>query len=159
MARVSFTQQVREAARSLGTFTAADISEALKIQTYKGMKKLRSVIHDLRKTGEIVSLSRGCYWYIEGISGGRTNRVAGRVYRAMHIKGTFTAAEISFLSDAEGSYVRSLIRRLVKDSEIERMGTRRAEGRAVAVFRVKDKDRFYKERVYQEKTGQWQSVT
>ncbi|MBW1666876.1 MAG: hypothetical protein JRJ66_02255 [Deltaproteobacteria bacterium] len=149
MAKGSFTGELRQAARNLGTFTAAGISEALKIQTYEGMKKLRSVIHDMRKSGEIASIERGVYQYVEGVSDGRKSDVAERVYRAMHVKGMFTATEISFLSDADGSYVRSLIRKLKNHSEIEQMGTRRIQGRPVAVFRVKDRDRFYKEYVHQ----------
>jgi len=59
------TQRVREAAAGFARFTRADIDTKLGIRTRAGQQRVRSVIHDLRKSGEIVSIERGLYKYIE----------------------------------------------------------------------------------------------
>lgn len=59
----SFTQAVREAASELGKFSSTDLGQRLCVQTYADAEKVRGVIHELRKTEEIVSVDRGVYVY------------------------------------------------------------------------------------------------
>lgn len=57
------TKRVREAAGGLGEFRSDDLINALHVQTYADAKRVRGVIRDLRKMGEIKGVSRGVYVY------------------------------------------------------------------------------------------------
>ena len=57
------TKRVREAAGTFEEFGADDLINALHIQTYADARRVRGVIRDLRKKGEVTSLRRGVYIY------------------------------------------------------------------------------------------------
>lgn len=59
------TQRVREAAAGFEQFTAPDIFGKLGIRTRFDQRRIRYVIHDLKRTGEITSIERGIYKYLE----------------------------------------------------------------------------------------------
>ncbi len=58
------TAEVRKAAEKAGSFTAMTLIKAVDIRAYAEARRVRSIIHELKKTGEIRSVSRGVYEYV-----------------------------------------------------------------------------------------------
>lgn len=140
------TQQVREAAQTFEFFNAPDLLDALDIREYAGLKRIRSVIRELRKTGEIKSVKRGVYVYAGAGTEGRKAKALDRIYRAIDVSGHFSAQDVARISRAEISYVRSVIRRLVASEDIREGGRKRNQwGKMRTVFFVVDPDQFYLE--------------
>jgi len=138
---LGITARVRGAARRLRVFGSDDIGSELGIQTYADARRVRTTINDLRKTGEIECVDRGRYRYVAR----GTSAVRSRVCRAMHVKGVFSAREIAMLSDADGSYVRHIIRDLIASGDLEKAGLgESSKGRLESRYRVSHIDKFYK---------------
>ena len=72
--------------------------------------------------------------------------VSDRVYRAMHVRGCFNTTDIVMLSDADRSYVNTVIRRLVKAGHLAFAGWKPGvDGKQVRMLRVVHRDKFYLE--------------
>lgn len=97
--------------------------------------------NELRKRGELVKLGPEKYRYDPEKAARADVRI--RIFRAMHVKGAFCAADIAKLSEADDSYVRAVIRVMVKDGWLEFTGKK---GR-VKFFRVRNSEKFYLEYV------------
>ena len=138
------TGRVREAARKMGEFNNSAMINALDLKTYKEARRVRKVIKALRKAGEIKNVREGLYQYIPGMRYGRPSEIAKRIYRAMHVKGLFSATEVILLSEADNRYTYRVIRRLMECGDLEEAGTRRnVLNRKEVLFRVRHKDDFY----------------
>lgn len=97
---------------------------------------------ELRKRGELERMCYQKYRYNEDRAA-RGGGVKLKIYRAMYIKGAFCAPDIKKLTKAEISYVHGVIRRLVKDGELEFTGCREH----FKFYRIKNSERFYLEKV------------
>lgn len=138
------TGRVREEARKMGEFNNSVMINALDIKTYKEARRVRKVIKALRKSGEIKNVREGLYQYVPGTRHGRPSEIAERIYRAMHVKGLFSATEVILLSEADNRYTYRVIRRLVGSGDLEEAGSRKnIIGRKEALYRIKHKDDFY----------------
>lgn len=135
-----FTAQFRQAAKKLGDFDLGAVAAEMNVKTYADRDRVRQTIHMLRKTGEVVSVTRGQYRYQDK----NITPVKHRVYRAMHVKGVFSVREIMVLTDADRSYIAAVIRLLMGDGIIESQGKKPGpHGRSENVFRLKSRDKFY----------------
>jgi len=142
MAGKSFAGKVRAAAQKLKEFTVGDIVDALSPKKYLRPDKVDWTLRDMLKRGEIDRIAPGVYRYAQPPD----VPVATRACRAMHVKGSFTASDIVMLSDAERSYVNTLIRGLLAAGHLEHGGvTRAGSGKNINVFRIVHRDRFYLE--------------
>ena len=146
--RTSLTQHVRETARRLNEFRAEDLCNALDIRTYADAERIRNVIQALLKSGEFTRVTRGRYRYAGTGKEGWSRAIVTRIYRAMHIKGSFSARQIAALSHADESYVRTVIRRLKDRGDLENTGrVKPRTGRREMFFRICHSDNFYVEYV------------
>ena len=100
-------------------------------------QKLNTCFLDMRMRGELVQIDDDKYHY-NSLAAPKTD-VRNRIYRAMHIKGAFCAADLVKLTEAEISYVRMIIRKLVKAGDLEFTGSRTR----VKYYRVRNSDKFY----------------
>jgi len=142
--RKGLTAKVRAAARELQEFTVDDLVDRLFIQTCAGAKRVQDAICELRKTGEVANVDRGRYRYAVKEPRGRSREVESRIYRAMHVKGSFAPREVAVLADADTSYVRAIVRRLVTAGDLEKTGTEATpKGWKENRFRVRHRDEFF----------------
>jgi len=102
----SFTQKVREAAVALERFRADDVIDRLVIDNRRDAKAVRRVIHELRKTGEIVSLEPGLYVY-KGRTVRRTRLDV--IWHLVRSHRQFSTDEIERLSGAARYTVREYL--------------------------------------------------
>jgi len=138
------TARIREAARKLKEFSSATIMNALNIKTYKEAEHIRLTIKEMRKSGEIENVKEAFYRYVHETRHGRTYEVLNRIYRAIHVKGLFSAADIILLTEADKRYVYRTIYALLEAGDIETAGIRKnIVNRKEALFRVRHKDDFY----------------
>ena len=96
---------------------------------------------ELLRRGELVKLGLEKYRYDPEKAARAHVRI--RVFRAMHVKGAFCAADIAKLSEADISYVQALIRKMVAAEWLEFTGKQRQ----VKFYRVRNSERFYLEKV------------
>ena len=94
---------------------------------------------ELLRRGELVKIEFGEYRY-DPEKAARAD-VKIRIFRAMHVKGAFCAADIAKLSEADISYIHTVIRQMVRDEWLEFTGKRGL----VRFFRVRNSERFYLE--------------
>jgi len=142
--RTGMTDRVRAVCRALdakGPFSRRDV--VWHVDPNDGREELsaRRAFQGIYGRGELIRLGRGKYRHIDGRA--PTADVRRRIYRAMHVKGAFCAADIVKLVDADQSYVSARIRSLVKSGWLEFTGKTGKTNR----FRVRHKDRFYLEHV------------
>ena len=97
MSRRGLTQRVRVAAGDLEQFTAKDIFGKLDIRTRADQQRIRSVIHDLKRTGEIISIERGLYKHIERL---RARTKIDIIWHLVRSHRHFTTNDIERLSRA-----------------------------------------------------------
>jgi hypothetical protein len=148
-AQSNLTDSVRASAHELMVFTHAQVQEAVMVQSYRDARRVREVVKGLVKRGEAVKLAPGLYQYVPERSPHNKEK-ARRIYRAMHVKGSFTPREITILTDADKSYVLATTRRLVKTGDLEFLGEVKGEkGRHRKVFRVRHRDNFFMKYVHE----------
>lgn len=75
-----------------------------------------------------------------------------RIRRAMHIKGSFSVADVARLTDGDPAYINEIIRDLVSQGDLEVMGRLKGIG-APKVYRVRHRDGFYKKYVMRRRHG------
>ena len=142
--KISFTQRVREAADKLERFGISELSIEMEVQTYGEIRRIRRVITELKKTGEIKAVSRGVYAYNKGCTAGRSKDVMKRIHRAIWASGSFVTRDIVMRSSAERSYAAVVIRQLIASEDIEKIGkVKTRKGHGEMSFRVRHMDRFY----------------
>ena len=145
--------EIREASKALGTFSIRELARSEVIRSFIRPRKVQDIVYQLRQDGEIERVSEGVYRYIGGRAG-RIQEVSQRISRAIHIKGSFSAADIIRLTGADKSYAYRIIRRLVKSQDLERIGSREnLIGREEALFRVRYSDDFYKKYITTQTAG------
>ena len=144
-----FANRIREAAKRFGTFGVRQLADEIGVQSYAEVAKVRNALRDFRRRGEIIHIARGCWKYCGKEHAGRGKGVRERVYRAMYTKTVFSARDLVVLTDADESYIRALIRRLLKAGHVRKTGDRPLNGtrRREAVFGLTDPDQFYLEYV------------
>lgn len=126
----------RAAANAIAPFCRADIFDRAEILV-KDRPGFNRSWNDLRKTGELKKLGYQKYRYDPRLL--PTADVKKRIYRAMHVKGAFSASDISKLTEAHISYAQSTIRKLTKAGWLELTGKK---GR-VKFYRVRNANTFY----------------
>ncbi len=107
---------------------------------------VRNVLTDMLSRGEIERVDQGVYRMVALKSPGRAapSVIRPRVYRAMHVKGVFSAREISKLTDARIDTVRKIAGALLKGQEIEEVCIRRnSRFSRERIYRIRHLDRFY----------------
>lgn len=104
---MGITQRVREAAEGLEQFMRADIDTKLGIRTRAGQQRVRNTIHDLRKSGEIISIERGLYRYL-GRSRARTK--IDIIWHLVRSRRHFSTDDIERLSGAPRATVSEYLR-------------------------------------------------
>ena len=138
------TDRVRAACKALdakGTFSCKDVVYHIDPADSRGELNVRRAFQDICDRGELVRIGRAKYRHIEGRA--PTADVRQRIYRAMHVKGVFCAADIVKLTEADQSYVSAVIRRLARTGDLELTGRTGKTNR----FRVRHADKFYLEHV------------
>ena len=147
--KTGMAQRIREAAKRLGTFSPRKLADEIGVQSYTEVAKVRDTLRDFRRRGEIIHVARGCWKYCGKEHAGRGKGVSERVYRAMYTKRVFAVRDLVVLTDADESYTRVLVRRLLKAGRVRKVGDRPLNGtrRKEAVFGLVDPDGFYLEYV------------
>ena len=102
----TFSQKVRQAASKLGNFSCGDIALALNAHEKKEKLRIREAINYLKRTKQVIALSRGFYRY-KIIQKPLTN--IAKMWRAMKIKEYFTRHDIERLSGASDTHVRKYL--------------------------------------------------
>lgn len=140
-----FANRLREAAGRLGTFSPRELADEVGVQSYREVARVRDALRDFRRRGEAIHVARGCWRYCGKEHTGKGKGVRERVYRAMYTKRVFAVRDLTLLADADESYTRVLIRRLVKAGRVRKVGERPLNGtrRKEAVFGLADPDGFY----------------
>lgn len=148
------TARARPRMRELGTFTSEELITALEVQTHKEAHGVRQVIKDLCDRGEVERTYLACsgrrrvYKYT-GKNVSKAGEAARRIYRAMHVSGTFSARKLAMLSDVDRSYASGLIRQLLKSGDLDDAGkTESPAGGRERVYRIRHRDEFYKRHVH-----------
>ena len=127
------TARVRVAAQKLKTFTPLELADEIT----DARKTIYVTIQELFKRGELKRIAPGRYEYVEGKQ--PVAEAEQRILRAIWIRGLFRVKNIKILADAEVSYIRKLVRRLIKAGHIEHIGNFHKEKQ----YRVKNRDQFY----------------
>lgn len=140
---MTVTAKIRQAARELALFSAGDLACA-DYDCFISRKQVHSAIQEFKRMGEIERLSDGRYRYLQGRDG-RSRDVQERIYRAIHIKGIFSARDVVVLTDGSKTYVPRVINRLLENGELEKVGRRSStRGGKETVYKVRSVDRFYR---------------
>lgn len=103
---MTFTDRIRTAAKALapGTFTKRDLSVKAEIKTREDDRRIGYVIHDMRKSGEIQSVTRGVYMYMgKAKKKKQTKDVMWRALRAMR---NMTVEDLREMSGAGEGYAK-----------------------------------------------------
>ena len=137
----SFAAKVRTSAQRLQKFTIGDIVYDLSPGKYLSPQPVDWTLKDMIKRGE-VEREGAKFRYKQA----PLPAVSDRVYRAMHVRGCFNTTDIVMLSDADRSYVNTVIRRLVKAGHLAFAGWKPGvDGKQVRMLRVVHRDKFYLE--------------
>ena len=139
--RTGVTDRIRNTIRDMGFFTARQVTQ--KLRDYN-KESIYRTLSELLAAGEIDRLARG--FYRTRSLRKRHTGVQHRVFRAMYVRGTFSAREIRRLTDTQLNYTQVLIRRMRIAGYVEETGKARAhDGRLEMRFRIRDRDKFYLE--------------
>ena len=152
------TERVRRFLRAKRKWWAVpEIAEA----TWLHKKQVRLILKDMLKRGEVErkphpGVLRGHEKFVYRHTGKETRwgggyrepEISRRIFRAMHVKGVFSAREIALLAGANIATVRWLIRTL--RDELEEVGRRVSpRGALEKLWRIRHRDRFYQKHVLQ----------
>lgn len=110
----TFTGRIREAARALApeVFTVTDLSIKAEVMTRKDHQRIRDVIRELRKTGEIVRMGRGQYSYAGRAK--KTNEIRKIMWRVLRARRNVTVEDMMELCGASENYATEWLRMLVR---------------------------------------------
>ena len=136
------------------TFTKRDLSVKAAIKTRDNDRRLGSVIAELKKTGEIRSVSRGVYMYAGKTKGKKQIREI--MWRALRAMRNVTVEDLREMSDASENYTKEWLRalkrrevvaekngryRLIKDTGPNGMPENEDKAEALRLLRQKKKER------------------
>lgn len=136
----------------LSEFTPAEVTRDLELP-HGGV--VRDVLKDMALRGEVKRMESGRYRYL-GFqpAWGARRSIKPRMYRAMHVKRAFTAADIAMLADAGMNFTSKVIRQLLDEDDIERVGKKRnRNNQPIWIYRVRHLDRFYQKYVAAQRSG------
>jgi len=142
------TEQVRTAAHELMVFTLDQIQQAVNVYTFKDARRLRGALEYMQRRGEVTTLAPHVYQYAPDKAPGQAEK-ASRVFRAMHVKGTFCCNQVVLLTDASVPYVHAMIQRLMDEGDLEHVGKIKGNGKVEHYYRVRHKDKFFMKHVYE----------
>lgn len=126
-------------------FTVDLVSRMLEIHR----DRVNQVLVAMANRGEAVRIRPGVYRYTGvRLKVKSTQQVRPRVFRAMHIKGVFSAREISGLAECQKGFVLKIARELIGAGVLEHICMRKdATNHDEKVFRVRHADSFYRDYV------------
>ncbi len=116
------TARVRLAASIKGTFTVADIGDALGVQARRDLKPIRGAVWDFLKRGEIVRVCEGTYEY-RGRDTPRT--LMDKIWHLVRSHRHFTTDDIERMSGAARNTVTEYLRCLAAYGYLSRSGRSR----------------------------------
>ncbi len=120
--RQSFTERVRGAAKQLSSeipnFEASDLGERLGIQRYEDMAKLRQVIQELCKSGEIERQSKGVYRYVGKPEGKPTRQLV--MWRLLRMRKIVSIEDLQLIAGVSADYAKEWLRDLVKTNIVRK---------------------------------------
>lgn len=99
--------QIREAAKSLYEFSPADIADAINLQTFRDRRRIKNMLRDFLRRGEMERIAPGRYRY-NGKAAPRTKMDI--IWHLIRSHRRFTAAELERLSGAKRNTVREYLR-------------------------------------------------
>lgn len=100
--------------------------------------KVKDVVKDFLKAGEVRRVSRGRFQYV------REGPFGEQALRAMHARGRFSVREISVLSDVPKPTIARMVNQLLDQEVILPTGEQRdPRGRREQMFRIRDRDGFF----------------
>jgi len=112
---------------------------------FKNGVGVRNVLTNMVERGEVERTGYGRYRFLGFLpKWSERAEVKPRIHRAMHVKRSFTAAEIARLSDAGVNFVRKELLKLAKQGDLERVCLKQSSRFSREwVYRVRHPDRFY----------------
>lgn len=132
------TAMVRERLKGFGTETFTIGSLASDIGQASERGKIKDVIKDLLRRGEVSRFDRGRFRYV------REGPFGPEILRAMYARREFSVREVSLLSDGHRPTVGKVVRRLVELGDLMPRGRKTSpRGKEERVFRVRDPDAFF----------------
>jgi hypothetical protein len=135
-----------------GPFSACVAARELGV----GIIRFYHVLGFMRQRGEVekVKGKPGWHEYRGAELSKKPSEARPRLYRAMYVKIRFSVREIAMLADTYPELARYQVDRLLRTGEIERIGRQRLPGRRPeAVYRVRDRDKFFLDHVRPPKGG------
>jgi hypothetical protein len=105
----TFAGKVREAVTALKRFSAGAVSDQLGIQTHADLEKVRDVISDMRRRGEVKWVARGEYEYLGRSRPPQKQAVMWRYLRSSRSFGGVTIDELREASNASADYAQEWI--------------------------------------------------
>lgn len=115
--QTGLTAKVRKAAGVLKFFTAKDLNNEINILTYKEAQRVRTIIQDLKKTGEIYSVRPGFYEYVQKE---RKRTLLDVVWHLVRSHRHFSLAEIERFSGAAHYTAKEYLQCLTKLGYLEK---------------------------------------
>lgn len=113
-------------------------------------EQVRGAIRYLRRTKEIETVENGGryarYRRLAGYEKRRQPEKLRRIFRCMHVKGSFSALDIAKVADVTRSYAEKTARYLTEKGHLEVAGHgKNSAGARVKIYRVRHRDRFQTE--------------
>lgn len=126
-------------------FAPRDLADGLNLSFGRERDVMRNTLTDFLARGELLHVGPGKYRYNR--QWGATPRVAaleGTILKAVYLSGqAFTAADILRLTEAgDRSYVTRILRRLIRQGHLLKVGERAVRQGKEHVYRVMDRQRF-----------------
>lgn len=157
----TFTGRIRKVAQSLtlqnSTFTARELSIVLYVQTRKEDRKIRDVIKELCKAGEIVRTGRGVYMYVGKPK--KKKQLQEIMWKVLRDRRNVTVENLRAFSGASEDYAKEWLRllkrrgvvaetngryRLIKDTGPDGMPENDEKADALRALRQKKKEQALK---------------
>jgi len=118
---MKFAKKIRAIAPSLGEFTIHDLSEALRIQTYRDKAQLKISLKGIKRGGDIVTIRPGLFRFRQKEA---PFSMVKSMWRTMLLKQRFTWQHIARISGASKSHVHKYLRFLEDRGFIKNLGDR-----------------------------------
>jgi hypothetical protein len=130
---ISFTEKIRQAAQRLKErgkepFETSDLGHEAGVRTQAEHKKMVNAVHEMRKTGEIVSVSRGRYQYI----GRKKQYRKDKMWRVIRAKRTFSLDDLAELGGASRLYCKEFVALLIRRGIVKKI----SKPGVLAVYRL-----------------------
>lgn len=119
----SFAQRCREAASKLGHFTAAELGDAVSVQSFEDQRRVRQTITDFVSSGEVERTGSGQYRYKGKDESGEVP-IYERMHAAMRfLKKRFSINDIILISGSSRAYAQEFLRKQVADGFLKAIQT------------------------------------